>query len=464
MRIRVMLGGVCALAMGCALASATTYVVTPDGTGNFPTIQAAIDAADNGDIIELTDGTFRGDGNRDVDCLGKALTVRSQSGNPESCVLDCEASASDYHRGFIFQSGEGAGTVLQGITIRNGYCPRGGGLLCIAASPRVVACIVERNAALDNGGGVDCQDGSAASFESCTIAQNWSESNGGGGVCYGCRPTFTRCVFSQNQSGYEGGGLACYTGGNPVLSQCVFSGNSTYAWGVGGGALLCSVGAPTVSECSFVENATIGEYGFGGGVCASFSEGAEFSGCIFAGNAASEQGGAVRAFMSVLTFHGCTFSGNSAEGGGGGVCTYRSNASLNGCTLYANSAVTGSGVLCRVGGQVVLDRVIVAFGVAGEAIRCEDATTAALSCCDLYGNEGGDWVGAISDQYGTNGNISADPLFCNAGIEDFTLHADSACAPDSNPDCGLIGAWPVACSATPVEGTTWGGIKAMFRR
>ena len=46
---------------------AATYVVTADGSGDFPTIQAAISAAINGDVIELTDGTFTGEGNRDIE-------------------------------------------------------------------------------------------------------------------------------------------------------------------------------------------------------------------------------------------------------------------------------------------------------------------------------------------------------------------------------------------------------------
>ncbi len=75
--------------------SATTYLVTPDGTGDYPTIQLAVDAVVDGDIIELTPGTFTGDGNRDVDYLGRAITIRSQSGDPAGCVIDCEGTASD---------------------------------------------------------------------------------------------------------------------------------------------------------------------------------------------------------------------------------------------------------------------------------------------------------------------------------------------------------------------------------
>ena len=36
-----------------ATAEGTTYVVNPEGTGDFPTIQAAIDAAQDGDVNSL---------------------------------------------------------------------------------------------------------------------------------------------------------------------------------------------------------------------------------------------------------------------------------------------------------------------------------------------------------------------------------------------------------------------------
>lgn len=100
---------------------AATYIVKPDGTGDYPTIQAAIDAAVEGDIIELTDGTFTGDGNRDVEYLGKNITVRSQSGVPEACIIDCETTPEDPHRGFYFHAGETLSARLEGITITNGY-------------------------------------------------------------------------------------------------------------------------------------------------------------------------------------------------------------------------------------------------------------------------------------------------------------------------------------------------------
>jgi hypothetical protein len=114
-----------------------------------------------------------------------------------------------------------------------------------------------------------------------------------------------------------------------------------------------------------------------------------------------------------------------------------------------------------------LENTIIAFNDLGEAILCADGNSSAhLTCCDLYGNEGGDWVGYIEDQYGINGNISEDPLFCDPESGDFTLHEDSPCAPFTPPneECDLIGAWPVGCEPTAVRVGTWGAIKAMYRR
>ena len=124
---------------------------------------------------------------------------------------------------------------------------------------------------------------------------------------------------------------------------------------------------------------------------------------------------------------------------------------------------SGSGIQCAYGAAVILRRTIIACGLGGEAVRCEGGTSADLSCCDLCSNAGGDWVGYVAGQAGVNGNISQDPLFCGASEGDFALHADSPCAPDNNPDFGLIGPWPVGCASSPVEVATWGAIKAMFR-
>jgi hypothetical protein len=129
--------------------------VRPDGSGEYPTIQAAIDASVDGDTIELLDGTFFGDGNRDLHTDGKAITLRSQSGNAETCVIDCQGSAANPHRGFLFDAGETNATVVAGLGIRGGYAgENGGGICALACAPTIRGCVFRENTARESGGGI----------------------------------------------------------------------------------------------------------------------------------------------------------------------------------------------------------------------------------------------------------------------------------------------------------------------
>jgi hypothetical protein len=90
---------------------------------------------------------------------------------------------------------------------------------------------------------------------------------------------------------------------------------------------------------------------------------------------------------------------------------------------------------------------IIAFGSGGAGVWCDGVEEPYLSCCDVYGNAGGDWVGCIAAQADSGGNISLDPLFCGRGEKDFTIWYESPCVPFSpaHPECDLVGAWPVGC-------------------
>ena len=92
------------LSIEYTLPAGTTYSVCPTGPADFTTIQDCIDAAGDGvgDVCELCDAIFTGQGNRDIRFQGKALAVRSQGGNPENCMIDCQASESNEHYGVRF--------------------------------------------------------------------------------------------------------------------------------------------------------------------------------------------------------------------------------------------------------------------------------------------------------------------------------------------------------------------------
>lgn len=159
-----------------------TYFVHPiSHMGDFPTIQAAVDYVQDGDIIELGDGIFQGDGNRDIDFLSKGITVRSQSGDPQACIIDCEGSASAPHRGFTLVD-VGANAAIEGITIENGYHGSGGALLCYGdSSPLILKCILRFNSGVDGGAFYNWVD-AFPRFIQCTFAEN-SAYESGGGMC-----------------------------------------------------------------------------------------------------------------------------------------------------------------------------------------------------------------------------------------------------------------------------------------
>jgi len=137
---------------------------------------------------------------------------------------------------------------------------------------------------------------------------------------------------------------------------------------------------------------------------------------------------------------------------------------LTGCTLSGNQAAEGGAFVCAEDSTPTLAHCIIAFSQSGGAVYCEhEESQPLLECCDLYGNAGGDWVGCIADQYGVDGNFSADPLFCDAPTGDFTLASNSPCLPGGN-DCGeLIGAHGQGCEESLVKASSWGSIKAMHR-
>ncbi|MCK4413901.1 MAG: right-handed parallel beta-helix repeat-containing protein [Candidatus Eisenbacteria sp.] len=173
--------------------------------------------------------------------------------------------------------------------------------------------------------------------------------------------------------------------------------------------------------------------------------------CLFSNNTAGLHGGAISMLYSDPSFSNCTFVGNSAGTSGGAIqITSNSSPSFVECTIADNGAPDGGGVHTW-GSNPVFENVIIAFSSEGEAVFTGGAGTPTLACCDIYGNAGGDWTSGIEGQFGTDGNISENPIFCDAANGDFRLRDDSPCGPVSNPVCGVIGAHGVGCSSFMIE-------------
>ena len=84
---------------------ATTWTVDDDGKADFNNIQAAIDAASDGDEIIVAPGTYTSTADEVVDMLGKEIWLHSSDGQ-EVTFIDGEGACG----GIICEFGETSNT------------------------------------------------------------------------------------------------------------------------------------------------------------------------------------------------------------------------------------------------------------------------------------------------------------------------------------------------------------------
>jgi parallel beta-helix repeat protein len=377
--------------------------------GEYITIQAAIDHSWDGGTVWVADGTYTGAGNRDIDFKGRTITVRSENG-PENCIIDCQGTDTEHHRGFYFHSGEDANSILDGFTIINGYLSldSGGGILCNRSNPTIDNCILSGNRA-EWGGGI-FNNASSPTVTNCTFSGNTAEYWGGGMENWeASSPTLTNCTFSGN-SADDGGGICNDDDSNPTLTDCTFSGNSTI--GEGGSGMGNYVSSPTITNCTFNGNSDEGLY--------NFLSSATITHCTFSYNGGF---GMVNGDTSIPTVNNCTFSGNS---GGGMQNGYNCIPVVTNCTFSGNS---GYGMTNLAWSHVPVTNCTFSGNIGGIYNRY---STPILTNCIFWGNGGGDessqiyntdtggvivnysciqgWTGNL----GGIGNIGDDPLFVEA--------------------------------------------------
>ncbi len=262
---------VCVLVLAAGLTT-TVGADTINVPGDYPTIQAGIDAAQPGDTVLVADGVYAGGGNKNLDFYGKAITVRSANG-PESCIIDCEGQG----RAFYFHSGESHMSVVDGFTITNG--------------------------SMDNGGGIACADHSDPAITRCVLIGNAAAGKGGGVYCEHSDPTITFCDIEANVA-FDGGGVYCEIS-DPHVVSCTLSGNMATN---NGGAIYCDPSDPTIMNCLLVQN--MAERGAG-----IYCEVADppITNCTFAHNVATSSGGAALTEMSDPHLVNCVLWGNVPE-------------------------------------------------------------------------------------------------------------------------------------------------------
>lgn len=451
--------GLLYLFVSAGAGEAATFVVRPDGTGDYPTIQAAVDAAVSGDEILLADGTYTGDGNHAIDFLGKAVTVRSQGGFPAAVVVDCgrKGMSDPDHAGFLFRTGEGAGSrvadltvsgaqgaisiagsspVLQNVHVRDGWSTA---VVSRGGSPVLTGCVIEANTRLDTRAFAACVflEGGDAQLDHCQIRDNgWT-----GVVIRDASPSLRDCLIAGHVGG-EGGGVAVYGDASPLLDGCTLTGNRAHFRGGGLAVLASPASAVHVRGCTITANEVTS--GAGGGVFAH---------------------GAVQ-----LLFEDCVIAGNRAEYWSGGVYLSRTaETRFDRCTITGNRGLTAGGLaVVDYAAPVTLDRTILWGNCAGwtaPELFLANGTTVEMGCVDVARAGIYNYGAGVLQWDGTE--IDADPRFCRptdcADAPDadglWTLSSDS---PALVAPCGIMGALGAECTIA-IQPTTWGAIKAQYR-
>ncbi len=358
-----------------------------DGTwipADHATVQAAIQAATDGDLICVDAGTY----SENIDFQGKDVHLLGVHG-PQSTVLQAASAASVVR----MTSGEGSGAVLQGFTITGGAAVYGGGIWIEDGSPTLTELIVEDNESDIPGGGAGIYIG----------ARNASSS-----------PNLSWLVVQDNRASENGGGVMVHGLGSPVtvhLDNVMLLDNSAVynAAGLYGYAQSSSV-TVEVTHALIAGNTSTNSYG-GGWFCAQTGRSvvANLRNVIVAGNVTDWYGGG-------LGFS----SGGDVDG------------TLENCALVGNQAYAG-GAIYNHAYSTSLDQVVIANNTAshdGGGVYKEASASLSASYCDAWSNSPNNYAG-MSDPTGTSGNLSLDPGFLDTSGGDpvyWDLHLSATSA------------------------------------
>lgn len=355
------------LAVSAVQAERTVNKMLPedDFKINHHDIQSAIDAAESGETVlvypdeyeirrpvEFDTHRYPRTKNCQVPPDPKSIVLKSIAGPALTTIRMSETPDGPQRSSvFIFDSGEGAESVLEGFTICGGgetdwdhnyEKSGGGGILCIcSSSPRIRNCIIRDNGSLhcQRGAGLMYAKGAAPHVSNCRFEGNYAQLDGG--AVYGAWETgdavFEDCEFVENVALRRGGAFFLWENARASVSRC----RIVHNYAEDGGGLLCGKSSPAFEDCLIVENQARSR---GGGVyCWAQIQQPEplpthpvFVHCTISGNAALEGGGLHQqldpGLESTLLLERCIVWGNA------GGCLSRVAPEGSGETFVATSS------------------------------------------------------------------------------------------------------------------------------
>jgi len=342
-----------------------------------PTIQDAINAANNGDTALVSAGRYT----ENINFMGKAITVTSSAG-PKTTIID----GGEVAPVATFATGETTTSVLSGFTLQNGMATfnseyDGGGVYISGASPTIQRNIIQNNTACNGGGGIAVEFGSPVIQGNRIIGNSQSGCSGGIG----------------------GGGISV---GGAASAQIIGNEIGNNSWpGSGGGISLFAAGTPTIADNIIYSNNTDG--GQGGGISMVNDSAAVVVQNLFFANSASEGTG-----IYFLVPDGASppiFVNNTVVAGAG---------ATQGAAVFAGGFDD----------QVQFYNNLL-IGLSTEnAVYCDstyDPNPPTFTNNDAYAGNGSGLQGTCASQATQNGNISANPMFISPPRLNYQIQAGS---------------------------------------
>lgn len=399
---------VAALGTGpAAVRAGTDIIVNWDGSGDYITIQAALDAATNGDTIIVMPVSPVPTVPRYAENLAfppKAITLRSSDPTDPAIVASTIITGNYAGRVIDFDPATPVSATVAGFTIMNGQATYAAAINFGSASPTIEHCRIIDNHASNAGnsvfGGAVVGNGSNAVLRDCQILAN---------------------AIDTSLDGY---GAVFFWEGAPTITRCTIAGNVTHATNIAyaGGLYLYNTTAE-VSACRILANTSQGSgYSQGGGLSVSGPATPHIRSCIIAHNDAF----------------------GSFSYGGGIRCVSGTTAVLAHCTISHNTAHYGCQLWCTGSGTNVALHDSIVWSTPGllPPMRIEDSAKLNVAHSNVFDGAEFQWVmtgGVLNWQAG---NLDANPLFIapyGTGVYpwddyDFHLAAGSPCISAGDPE------------------------------
>ena len=376
--------------------------VTIHVPGDVPTIQGAINQAQNGDTVLVAPGTY----NENINFDGKSITVTSDStngGSATNTIINGSEGPT-----VTFQSNEPASAILNGFTVSHqsssGETSFGQGIAISGASPTITDNAIVYN----DGCGIGITNGASPAIRGNDISWN-----------------FLGRVIPPNPGCDIAVGIVVSGAGSVEISNNTIQGNNTLAPvnAAGGGIRASNTTKLTIENNVIFDNTGVGD-GFNGN----------------SGNTGGGTGGITAEGIGDLALiQNLIFSNVVAYAGPipGGINVGDNDSPSrlpSGKLIIINNTVVGNRAdpgaaeqffLAEYPAQSAIQNNIFESTDYGIPVSCAPGSTAQLSYNDIFG--------APSQTCGGFNNISADAGFVDTAVNNFHLTAASPAISAGNP-------------------------------